>query len=56
MEAEVRHAGRDRSRADDQILMAGKVQLIHQRPHARGIDSPSGRNQTGAEFDDEAHD
>ena len=42
-------------RADDQVLVAGKIKLIDQRPHARGVDAASGRDQTGTDFDDEAH-
>src|SRR6266849_1821080 len=49
------HAGGDRARTDDQILMEGYVELIDQRAHARSVDAASGRNQTGADFDDEAH-
>ena len=53
--AQMGHAGGDRSGADDQILVAGESQLVYQRPHARGVDAAAGRNQTGTDFDDEAH-
>jgi hypothetical protein len=35
--------------------MLGQVELVDQSPHARIVDAASGRNQTGADFDDEAH-
>ena len=50
-EAEMSHAGGDCSRADNQILVAGKIELIDQGPHARGVDASSGRDQTGTDFD-----
>ena len=55
LKAEVSHAGGDGSGADDQILVAGKIELVDQRPHARGVDAAAGRDQTGTDFDDEAH-
>ncbi len=55
LKAQMRHAGSNGSGADDQILVAGKIELIDQRPHARGVDAAAGRDQTGADFDDEAH-
>ena len=33
----------------------GKDRLVDQRPHARGVDASAGRDQTGSDFDDEAH-
>jgi hypothetical protein len=35
--------------------MLGKIELVYECTHAGGVNAASGRNQTGADFDDEAH-
>ena len=55
VEAQVRHAGGDRARADDQVFVAREIELVDQRAHSFFVDPPAGRDQAGSDFDDEAH-
>ena len=51
----VRHARGYCSRAHNQVLVAGEVELVHERPHTVGIDASTRGDQAGSDFDDKAH-
>src|SRR6185312_12322859 len=55
LQAKVQHAGSNRAGTDNQIFVLRQVQLVHERAYLYSVKAPTGSNQTGADFDDQAH-
>ncbi len=55
LQSEIRHSRRNGTRADDEEFMMWQVELIHQRAQLLRVNAPTGGDQAGSDFNDEAH-